>query len=111
MHSLARLFLMTLLPLSAAQASDSVCFGTVSNGRLENGAQLPDSGKNFIAYSSLASTVARNYVHGKVHAVVLAAYEAVAKTMPDVAFVYGETGWANGGRMRPHRTHQNGLSV
>jgi penicillin-insensitive murein endopeptidase len=26
-------------------------------------------------------------------------------------FVYGETGWKSGGRIRPHRTHQNGLSV
>jgi len=25
--------------------------------------------------------------------------------------VYGETGWLSGGRFRPHRTHQNGLSV
>ena len=26
-------------------------------------------------------------------------------------FVYGETGWAGGGRFKPHRTHQNGTSV
>jgi len=26
-------------------------------------------------------------------------------------FVIGETGWRRGGRFRPHRTHQNGLSV
>jgi hypothetical protein len=25
--------------------------------------------------------------------------------------VYGETGWPSGGRFRPHRSHQNGLSV
>lgn len=39
------------------------------------------------------------------------AYAALEKTMPDKVFVYGETGLANGGRFRPHRTHQNGLSV
>lgn len=99
-----------LCPL-VAHANDSVCYGTASNGRLESGAQLPDSGKNYSAYSDLASAVGRNYVHSKVHAVVLAAYDAVMKTMPDVVFVYGETGWAKGGRIRPHRTHQNGLSV
>jgi penicillin-insensitive murein endopeptidase len=25
--------------------------------------------------------------------------------------VYGESGWKEGGRIRPHRTHQNGLAV
>ena len=28
-----------------------------------------------------------------------------------MTFVYGETGWPRGGRFRPHRTHQNRLSV
>lgn len=31
--------------------------------------------------------------------------------MPGAQFVYGETGWPSGGKFRPHRTHQNGLSV
>jgi penicillin-insensitive murein endopeptidase len=105
------LFAATLLLSAAAQANESVCFGTVANGRLENGVQLPDSGTNFSAYSSLATAVGRNYVHSKVHTVVLTAYEAMSKTVPDVVFVYGETGWRSGGRLRPHRTHQNGLSV
>lgn len=100
-----------LLCIAVAHANESVCVGTVSNGRLENGVQLPDSGKNFSSYSGLAATLGRNYVHSKVHAVVRTAYETVAQTMPDAVFVYGETGWANGGRFRPHRTHQNGLSV
>jgi penicillin-insensitive murein endopeptidase len=102
---------VVLFSVSAAHASESQCFGTAGNGRLEGGVQLPDSGKNFSAYSSLASTLGRNHVHSKVRTVVLAAYDAVMKTMPDVVFVYGETGWAKGGRIRPHRTHQNGLSV
>jgi penicillin-insensitive murein endopeptidase len=31
--------------------------------------------------------------------------------MPDNVFVYGETGYKNGGRIRPHKTHRNGTSV
>ena len=35
----------------------------------------------------------------------------MAAREPDVRWVYGETGWPRGGRMRPHQTHENGLSV
>jgi len=31
--------------------------------------------------------------------------------MPKTTFVYGETGFAKGGQIRPHKTHQAGLSV
>jgi penicillin-insensitive murein endopeptidase len=31
--------------------------------------------------------------------------------MPDKTFVYGETGFAQGGPIRPHHTHQSGISV
>lgn len=50
-------------------------------------------------------------MHSKVERTVVDAYQALASTMPGVRFVYGETGWARGGRIKPHRTHQNGLSV
>jgi penicillin-insensitive murein endopeptidase len=103
--------LMWWLLASPAYAQQSVCFGTVSNGRLEHGMRLPDNGPNFSAYTGVASALGRNYVHSKVHAIILDAYDAALKTMPDVVFVYGETGWKKGGRIRPHRTHQNGLSV
>ena len=92
-------------------ASESTCFGTVSKGRLENGVRLPLSGPNFSSYSSLAANVGRTYVHSKVLAVVVAAYSALDEAAPGKVFVYGEAGWPSGGRIRPHRTHQNGLSV
>lgn len=31
--------------------------------------------------------------------------------MPDKTYVYGETGFSRGGPIRPHRTHQAGLSI
>jgi penicillin-insensitive murein endopeptidase len=43
--------------------------------------------------------------------IVEESYGALAKVYPSAVYVYGETGWRNGGRFRPHRTHQNGLSV
>lgn len=100
-----------LLAPGIARAADSICFGTVSKGRLENGVALPRGGPNFAAYSSAATTLGRTYVHSKVKEVVIDAYEALERRAPGKVFVYGETGWKSGGRIRPHRTHQNGLSV
>jgi len=42
---------------------------------------------------------------------VVLAYASAHATLPDVKFVYGETGWPSGGPFPPHRTHENGLSV
>ncbi len=95
-------------PVSAA---DSQCFGTVSKGRMEGGVKLPAAGPNFEAYSDLAAAAGRTYVHAKVAEIVTDAYAALQVERPSTRYVYGETGWASGGRFRPHRTHQNGLSV
>jgi len=99
-----------ILPASAMGAN-SVCYGTPSNGRLEGGVQLAKSGPNFEAYSSLGVVAGRTYVHSKVAGVVSDAYAALAGSKSDIKYVYGESGWKNGGRIKPHRTHQNGLSV
>lgn len=88
-----------------------MCYGTTQKGSLENGVQLPTEGRNFQAYSWLGCQMGRTYVHGKVRDVIVAAYKSLEKTTPEKRYVYGETGWASGGRFRPHKTHQNGLSV
>jgi penicillin-insensitive murein endopeptidase len=106
-----KIFLALLwLPMTALSA-ESACYGTVSNGRLEGGVKLPEDGANFRSYSSAASLAGRTYVHSRVARVVEDAYAGLAQALPDTVFVYGETGWKSGGRFRPHRTHQNGLSV
>ena len=89
----------------------STCYGTTANGRLENGVKLPADGENFKSYSLVLAGIGRTYVHSKVHQVVTRAYASLEKSHPDVVFVYGETGFATGGRFKPHKTHQNGLSV
>ncbi len=85
--------------------------GTPSHGRLENGRRLPTAGANFRAHSRLGAALGRNTVHRTVRDVVVAAYAELAASRPELAFVYGETGLPGGGPFRPHRTHQNGLSV
>lgn len=101
-----------LLALCAcAVHAESLCRGTVSKGSIEGSVKLPVRGPNFSAYSTLSAALGRTHVHSKVAEVVAASYEAVRVTRPDTVFVYGETGWPWGGPFRPHRTHQNGLSV
>lgn len=96
---------------SIAAKPVSQCYGNTSNGYLENGWQLPSSGKNFGAYSSLGVIAGRNYVHSQVHETIITAYKTLEITAPDRFYIYGETGFENGGRFKPHKTHTNGLSV
>ena len=99
--------------LAETQASPqpSTCYGEVNSGRLEQGLRLPLDGSNFSAYSTLGWAAQRTYVHSRVHAVLLRAFAQLERTAPGHHFVYAETGWPGGGRFRPHKTHQNGLSV
>ncbi|MRX10003.1 replication initiation protein [Pseudoduganella sp. FT25W] len=106
-----RLLICIALAASPGIGMASTCYGTVAHGRLEEGVQLPKDGVNFAAYSSLGVQLGRTYVHSAVREVVVDAYRALEQSMPKTTFVYGETGFAEGGQMRPHKTHQAGLSV
>lgn len=99
-----------LLP-RVASAEESVCFGTTSSGRLQNGVKLPTSGKNFEAYSTIAAMLGRTYVHSEVKEILLASYKELLRNYPDKVFKYAETGFQEGGQFKPHKTHHNGLSV
>lgn len=111
MYLLARLLLLFLWPLNASSADESKCYGASDNGRLESGWQLPAAGNNFSAYSSVGVLAGRNYVHSKVSRAVVDAYAIMEKQDPTKVFVYGESGFREGGKFSPHKTHQNGLSV
>ena len=92
-------------------AQDSVCFGTTSDGRLENGVQLPAKGPNFVAYSMIARLAGRTYVHSEVKKIVLDAYARLEEDHPNKVYKYAETGFKQGGQFKPHKTHRNGLSI
>lgn len=109
MKSMAALLVLAVCGLGPAYAS--TCYGTPAQGRLVDGVQLPLSGNNFFAYSSLGVAAGRTYVHDLVRQVVLDAYAALEKSAAGKVYVYGETGLAHGGTISPHRSHQNGLSV
>jgi penicillin-insensitive murein DD-endopeptidase len=100
-----------MLLASSLYGDESICYGTTSNGRLENGVQLPMSGENFTNYSMVGVLSGRTYVHSKVRDIVTAAYKALEVSMPNRVYKYAETGHKEGGSLYPHKTHQNGLSV
>jgi penicillin-insensitive murein endopeptidase len=85
--------------------------GTVAQGRLEHGRPMRPWGPGYVTYSFLGAALGRQYVHGAVRDALEASFAAVASHEPRRAFVVGETGWPAGGQFRPHRTHQNGLSI
>ncbi len=99
-----------IFPLQAL-AEQSICYGTTSNGRLEGGVQLPAKGKNFVTYSYIARLSGRTYLHSAARDIVLNAYKRLEKEEPDKVYKYAETGLRKGGKFKPHKTHQNGLSV
>jgi len=94
-----------------AYSSISVCHGTTSNGSLDNGVELPSDGDNFVSYSTVARLAGRTYVHSSVKSIIINAYQNLEVTMPNTVYKYAETGYESGGEFRPHKTHQNGLSV
>lgn len=102
---------LLLLLLSSQVIAESTCFGTTAAGRLENACKLPSSGSNFTTYSSLLRMAGRTYVHCDIADVVLDAYAMLNDIVPNSIYVYGETGYKTGGQFKPHKTHQNGLSV
>lgn len=94
-----------------ATQAESVSVGTPASGSLKDGVSLPSLGKGFVAYSALGNLLGRQYVHSRVYDTLLDAFASLQAATPDRLFVLGETGLKAGGRFRPHRTHQNGLSV
>lgn len=89
----------------------SVSTGTVSKGELINGRIVPFSGKNFHYFDSASYLANRGFTHEKVLETVLTAYDALDKQLPGRHFCIMECSHIHGGKLYPHRTHQNGLSV
>jgi len=113
LFALSTPFLGAVLAGNAAadQAPPSVCYGDAVSGRLEAGRRLTYSGENYRAYSMLGFALGRTYVHSSVRDVMRDAYAELAKLHPELRFIYGESGWATGGRFRPHKGHANGTAA
>jgi penicillin-insensitive murein DD-endopeptidase len=94
-----------------ALIAESVSVGTPAKGSLKDGVSFASQGSGFVTYSTLGNLMGRQYVHSRVQATLVEAFASLHAAAPDRTFVLGETGLKGGGRIRPHKTHQNGLSV
>lgn len=90
----------------------SISVGAVNNGHLKNGRRFPYSGENYKYFSSLSYLLFnRAWVHQDVLDCSLEAYQTCQQTCPDTRFLLMECSEKDGGRLWPHRTHQNGTSI
>lgn len=89
----------------------SQSIGSVENGSLKNGRIFPFSGANFHYFDTTSYLANRCFVHEKVRDCVLSTYKSLEKSAPGRNFGIMECSNENGGKIAPHRTHQNGLSV
>ncbi len=89
----------------------STCYGSTQKGRLDHGVKLPSKGDNFISYGTIPELTGRTYVHSTVKKIVINAYRQLEKTQTNKVYKYAETGLKHGGLFKPHKTHQNGLSI
>lgn len=89
----------------------SVSTGVSWKGDLEHGKRLPNSGANYHCVSYLFTALGRNGVHSALRSLTIDVYDSLFKINPKWRFLYGETGWVNGGKFWPHYTHQNGLVI
>ncbi len=90
----------------------SISNGKPENGSLQNAYLLPRKGPNF-AYGSWFSyyILGHGYVNSKVYQTISDTYSELQTIYPNKKFFILECSRKNGGKMFPHRTHQNGLSV
>lgn len=91
--------------------SPSVSKGTPSSGSLKNGVLIPYIGENYFYFDSLSYKCGRAYVHSNVRDLLIAAFDSLYTLMPGRYFGIMECSAKNGGELKPHKTHQNGLSV
>lgn len=84
--------------------------GSVSNGSLKNGTLLPFEGANFQYFDTTSYLEGRAFTHQLVAQTLLDTYKILAESLERKWFLM-ELSNEHGGKIFPHRTHQNGISV
>jgi penicillin-insensitive murein DD-endopeptidase len=103
--------LVNFYNINSIDTNKSKCIGSVSNGKLENGKIMPFYGANFTYFDRDSYLASRAYTSDIVKGIVLNTYDDLNKLYPGRKFYLMELSNHEGGKIYPHRTHQNGLSV
>ncbi len=89
----------------------SISSGTTGNGKLQNGKLMPFKGDNFVYFDEASYLASRAFVHDFVKTSTLSTYKLLQQHYPNHIFTLMECSHEHGGKMHPHHTHQNGLSI
>lgn len=89
----------------------SISTGSVSNGKLLNGKLFPFFGPNFSYFDAQSYLAGRGFIHSSIRDIVLESYKELEIESPERHFYIMECANKHGGKIYPHRTHQNGTSV
>ena len=95
-------------------ANDSIAstsIGSVGGGSLKDATLIPYEGSNYEYFDQASYLSGRAFTNSKVAAITVATYDALKKQGVDRHFRVMEFSRKEGGKIFPHRTHQNGLSV
>jgi penicillin-insensitive murein endopeptidase len=101
----------SLMELYADHSGNSQSLGTVGNGSLKNGALIPFSGPNFRYFDTTSYLAKRAFLNASVRQITLDTYKAIENACKGRIFGIMECSHEHGGKLHPHRTHQNGLSI
>jgi penicillin-insensitive murein endopeptidase len=101
----------SLMKLYANTSVKSQSLGTVSNGSLKNSALFPFSGPNFRYFDTSSYLSKRAFLNASVLKSVLECYKTLETSLNGRIFGVMECSHEHGGKLTPHRTHQNGLSI
>lgn len=85
--------------------------GSTGNGSLEHGTLIPFSGTNYTYFDSSSYISGRAFTNDKVAKSVIQSYHQLKEDGDSRKYQVMEFSNEHGGKMFPHRTHQNGLSV
>lgn len=108
------ILIISLVSCSTAPkgSGKSKSVGKVNKGELINGRRFPMRGDNFKYFSPLSYLLFnRAWVHSKVYEITVEAYKELGSTQKDQKFLLMECSKKDGGKVWPHRTHQNGTSI
>lgn len=92
-------------------SSQSISLGSASKGSLKNGKLIPYKGPNFSYFDQTSYLSGRAFLNSKVLNTVTDGYKSLELSNPNRKFKIMECAHEHGGKLWPHRTHQNGLSV
>lgn len=106
-----KLELTQFYEINKGDDTPSRSIGSVSNGKLKHGKLLPFYGDNYTYFDKVSYLSSRGYTSDLVSKIVVDSYADLKDVHPNRKFYLMEMSNKEGGKIAPHRTHQNGLSV